>query len=311
MLDADSSRRLGKALETLQTLALVKRGMETGNMSVHRLIQNYFLRYLGGEGRQQSFIRASVTLYHLFPQRDAGKGQLYNVWERCSLWLQHVISLKDSYKLQRQQDSSFKACREFCELLVNCQRCARIRCLVVYGRALTLYLVLIRFLLEQHAFQDLEDMVAENQAALDTLTSEDRTYDMLASLPSHLGHMYIRLGQQRKALESALKSRDIRLEDPDGDSREVAWAESNIGQILVTSGSLEDGLKWHTMAKDTWTAYDQKQQPPSTSVPPLFPLNIARCLVYMGKLDEAEPIVTSALSQLLEARPLMFGAAAL
>ncbi|KAK3379097.1 hypothetical protein B0T24DRAFT_610704 [Lasiosphaeria ovina] len=286
---------LSKAIEELQIIALIRRDRDTRQLAVHRLIQTHFRQFMSENERQAAFARASALLYAAFPRRDATKAQMFDVWERCSLWVQHVIALKDGFKQERKRLPTFRGCREFCELLVTCQR----------------------FILEQHAFPELADMVQVNEIALSTLDPADQTYDLLSSLPSHLGQMQARLGKSREALDSATKSRAIRLRDPEAEPREVAWAEHNIAQVLTTFGPLDEALEWHQLGLGTWKAWASSQQgnvdggaAQIVTAPPVMKTGLGRCLVFMGRLEEARPYLESAYSDLMDTKPLNWAMAA-
>jgi len=110
-------------MEDLLSLALIKRDRHTRTFSIHRLIQTHFLRFMTPENRQKSFCDASVLMYNVFPKKpDNNKAMLYDVWDQCRLWLQHVLQLKNSFVMERRRDSVFHACTETCATWVQCQR---------------------------------------------------------------------------------------------------------------------------------------------------------------------------------------------
>ena len=114
--------------EELLALALIKRDGYNRVFSIHRLIAAQFRRFLNSKDLQKAFCEASILMYNAFPKRPkepgAARANLYNVWDRCQLWLQHVLQLKSSFMQERKRDPSFSACRETCETWVQCQRLA-------------------------------------------------------------------------------------------------------------------------------------------------------------------------------------------
>lgn len=116
--------------EELLALALVKRDRYDRVFSIHRLIAAQFRRFLNPKDRQKAFFEASILMYNAFPKRPKEPGvvraNLYNVWDRCQLWLQHVLQLKRSFTQEQKWDPSFSASREACETWVQCQRLVKI-----------------------------------------------------------------------------------------------------------------------------------------------------------------------------------------
>ena len=121
-----SSISLHTATEELLALALIKRDRYERVFSIHRLIATQFRRFLSPEARQRAFFEASILMYNVFPKRPkkagAARANLYNVWDTCQLWLQHVLQLKSSFMQERKRNPGFAACRETCETWVQCQR---------------------------------------------------------------------------------------------------------------------------------------------------------------------------------------------
>ena len=124
------NRSLGTATEDLLALALIKRDRYDRVFSIHRLIAEQFRRFLKPKDRQKAFFETSILMYNAFPKRPKKSGgaraNLYNVWDRCQLWLQHVLQLKRSFMQELKRDPSFSACRETCETWIQCQRLVKI-----------------------------------------------------------------------------------------------------------------------------------------------------------------------------------------
>ena len=112
--------------EELLALALIKRDRYSRSFSIHRLIATQFRRFLEPQKLQKAFHEASILMYNAFPKRpkEAGatRANLYNVWDKCQLWLQHVLQLKSRFLQERKRHPNFSACRETCETWVQCQR---------------------------------------------------------------------------------------------------------------------------------------------------------------------------------------------
>ena len=101
--------RFSEAIEDLLTLALIKRDKDSRTFSLHRLVQTSFKYFMTAEQRQQSFNDAAILVSHAFPRRDSTVAQLYLMWARCGLYLQHVLSLKDCFREERKSNPGFSA----------------------------------------------------------------------------------------------------------------------------------------------------------------------------------------------------------
>jgi tetratricopeptide (TPR) repeat protein len=159
------------------------------------------------------------------------------------------------------------------------------------------------YLLELHAFRELDDMIKANSIALETLPEEDRTIDLQASLPSHLGLMQVRIGEPLEALAAAKLSHDIRLRDVPLDHKELAWAESNIGNVFTSANDYETALEWYGKARDRWQACAKDQGLP-VDWPPVMKTNVGRCLIYAKDFKQARSLLVESLEQLKATVPL-------
>lgn len=123
---ANNNASLSANIEELLTLALIKRDRYDRVYSIHRLIAAQFRRFLSPKDRQKGFFEASILMYNAFPKKPkipgATRANLYNAWDKCQLWLQHVLQLKSIFIQERNQNPNFTACRETCEMWVQCQR---------------------------------------------------------------------------------------------------------------------------------------------------------------------------------------------
>lgn len=64
-----------------------------------------------------------MLMSNAFPKRDTASAQMYLVWKKCALLLQHVLSLKDCFRKEKEENPHFKATQLYCELNNACQRC--------------------------------------------------------------------------------------------------------------------------------------------------------------------------------------------
>lgn len=111
-----------EAMESLLTLALIKRDKVSRTFSLHRLVQTLFKNFMTPEQRQQAFNDATILVSKAFPRRDSNVAQLYLMWDRCAMYLQHVISLKDCFREEKESNPNFAALQTYCDLNNACQR---------------------------------------------------------------------------------------------------------------------------------------------------------------------------------------------
>lgn len=91
-------------------------------MSVHRIVQTQFRYFLSLEQRQQSFNDAVEVVFNVLPMNEGESGQLYEVWELCNKYTQHILHLRDCFLEQKNASKTFKATWKFCGLLNFAQR---------------------------------------------------------------------------------------------------------------------------------------------------------------------------------------------
>ncbi len=160
-----------------------------------------------------------------------------------------------------------------------------------------------RYLLEQHAFHELKRLCDINERAILSLKGEEKLWDMLSSIPSYLGQLYLRSGFHRKGLNCLQRSLEIRMQDIDGDQMEVSWSEHNLGEAYVTMMELDKAQEWFERAAATWKRWADSASPSDSPRRPSSPfqkMSIATCLLYMGRLDEARSTLQSPRQEYME-----------
>lgn len=85
------------------------------------MVQTQFKCFLSLEQQQRAFNNAVSIVYNAFPRQDDTKGQMYETWQICNEYLQHVLNLRDCVG-EMTSIPKFKFPWEFCELLIQCQR---------------------------------------------------------------------------------------------------------------------------------------------------------------------------------------------
>lgn len=85
-------------------------------------MQTQFKYFMTSEKRQRSFNDAVLLVANVFPTEDTKAGQMYERWDACNRYIQHAISLKDSFLEEQNNSKEFKPSWQFCDLLNRCQR---------------------------------------------------------------------------------------------------------------------------------------------------------------------------------------------
>ncbi|KAM5347078.1 hypothetical protein ACJ41O_010083 [Fusarium nematophilum] len=273
--------------EELLALALIKRDRYDRVFSIHRLIVAQFHRFLNPEGRQKAFVEASILMYNAFPKRPkktgAARANLYNVWDKCQLWLQHMLQLKSGFMQERKRNPSFSACRETCETWVQCQR----------------------YLLETQNWRELEDLVTVNKIAMATLPEPDKEIYLLSSTEIHVASMWAFRGQFKMALESLLTAHSLKLTESPIDLQNICWIEDNLASIYGCLGDFDTAIAWIERSRASWKRWSESAGV-EFKCPPLLKLTHGRILAHGGRLDEARVQLTEAIDGLLSAEPFVW-----
>ncbi|KAJ6158982.1 hypothetical protein N7485_011808 [Penicillium canescens] len=286
-----NSDLLSANTEELLTLALIKRDRYDRVFSIHRLVAAQFHRFLSPKDRQKAFFEASILMYNAFPKKPKGPGttraNLYNVWDKCQLWLQHVLQLKSTFMHERKRDPTFSACRETCETWVQCQR----------------------YLLETQNWRELEDLVTVNRIAMATVPEPDKEIYLLSSTEIHVATMWAFRGRFKMALESLLKAHNLKMAESPIDLQNICWIEDNLATIYACLGEFDTAIEWSERSRATWMHWSD-----STGVefkcPPLLKLTHGRILAHGGLLNEARVQLFEAIDGLLSAEPFVWAPAA-
>lgn len=120
--NSGSFNRLSEAIAALAALGLIKRDIDTGTLSVHRMVQTQFKYFMTPEQRLQCFNDAVCLVSDHFPTEDSKAGQMYDMWEACNRYAQHVVSLQDCFQEEQRLSKAFRASWQFCDLLCRSQR---------------------------------------------------------------------------------------------------------------------------------------------------------------------------------------------
>ncbi|EKJ79604.1 hypothetical protein FPSE_00289 [Fusarium pseudograminearum CS3096] len=273
-----------ETIEDLLETSLIKRNRNTRAFSIHRMVQTQFRYFLKPSELFDSFEDAVKLVYHQYPKMGEKKGQLYDEWSRCDALLQHVISLKDCFREIRNSDKKFKAIWEFCELLRECQR----------------------YLYESNAFKDLEDMCKVNLVAVETLEDQQKINELLPHIYSHQANMYEGLGQAKEAIELNKKALEIRLREDPVKHVLCYGLEANLGYTHNTAGDHKLAMNWFEKARSRWLTHVAEDDDHG-AYPPVLKKNIARCLLYLGDLQDARILLEASIEEFKNSKPFNWG----
>ncbi|KAK2601555.1 hypothetical protein QQS21_004873 [Conoideocrella luteorostrata] len=217
---------LSDVIDDLMTLALIKREKSNRALSLHRLVQAQFRYFVSPSDNQRFFDQTTYLLFQAFPQSGAKKGQLYDRWDECQLYLQHVQSLKNQYKESLGTPDPLLPSLRFCRLLKS----------------------LSRFLLESASYLEVEDVLEVARSALERLQPDENDKELYADLCASSGLVSAHRGLftlSRRWQEHAHK---IRSEADPLDRLELSWTEVNMGNLDASTNRNQDSLDWQIKA---------------------------------------------------------------
>ncbi|MCJ1385774.1 hypothetical protein MMC17_008898 [Xylographa soralifera] len=267
-----------EVLEDLLVLALVKRDKETRTLSVHRLVQMQFKYFMGPTDQQQAFYNTTLLLANAFPKDDSIKGQLYDRWEQCRLYLQHVLSLKNICKGDQLATEGIKPNPEFCELLNSCAR----------------------YLIETASYEELTDVVKTSLSAFNSLESSRKDQSQLAIIYNQNALSYAHKGDFELGEKFLRYANDIIAMATPINLEQLSWNESNLGNVTAAAKKYEQALEWQVKAENTRRRAGGHDNMIRASA--VMNQNMGRSLYLLGRFEEAHARLKTALQQLSESQ---------
>ncbi|KAJ8131316.1 hypothetical protein O1611_g2307 [Lasiodiplodia mahajangana] len=273
-----------EVIERLLDASLIKRNRTTRAFSIHRMVQIQFIYLLDQSQLQRRFEDAVSIIYQQFPRMTDENGQLYAEWTQCNALLQHVISLKESFRACHNSNKNFKAPLQFCELLKDCQR----------------------YLYESNAFDELDDMCDVNLVAVETLDDKGKINALLPHIYSQQANMHEGLGNAEKSIELNKKGYQIRLNENPINQVLCYGFESNIGYTYNTANKHQDAMEWFEKARNRWIEFVDENGN-QDSYPAILKKNMARCFFYMDDLPKARSLLDTAIAEFQAEKPFNWG----
>ncbi|KAF1844988.1 Tetratricopeptide-like helical [Cucurbitaria berberidis CBS 394.84] len=269
------------AVHELLNLTLIKRDRESRALSVHRLVQMSFRYFMTPDQREGSFNNAVSLVSKAFPRRGPDVAQSYLVWSQCSMYVPHVLSLKDAFRQARKSNPKFTGTQVYCDLNNQCQQ----------------------HLLEVNQCGALEDLIGVTEMALSTLPEEQQTPGLQCPLLSQSGQLLIRLGKPAEGVSRLRQSYDIQSHEQPSNFRDLAWAAGDVANGMGTLNEFPEAIRWHERARHHWFCGPNDQTSERGHWPAYMERNLAVALVWSGLLDQAREIATSALHQIESTDP--------
>ncbi|KAH8729311.1 NB-ARC and TPR domain protein [Ilyonectria robusta] len=272
-----------REMDILMTLGLVKRNKEKRAYSIHRLVQTSFKHYMSAEDRQKSFNDATILVSAVFPRKDAEFAQMYHEWITCSLYLPHVLSLKDSFRKEKEASPTFSALPLYCRLNNACQR----------------------YLIETSGYNDLFDLLDVNAMAIATTPPQPLSIqiDLEGELASHKGQALARVGRVEDGVMQLRESYEIFAKDQPRNLREEAWCAENLADGIASANNFLDAISFQEKARDHWLDWAKDNGENRTEWPAILKWGMGTNLIWGGQNYRARDILTQGLGQLEAAKP--------
>ncbi|KAI0100214.1 NB-ARC and TPR domain protein [Nemania sp. FL0031] len=270
-------------MEILMTLALVKRNKEKRAFSVHRLVQSTFKDFMTPEAQQQRFNDATLLVSAAFPRKDAEFAQMYNMWERCSIYLPHVLSLRDSFRQASKTNPKFSALMEYCALNNACQR----------------------YLIETNGYNDLLDLVEVNAMAILTIPTQPQSIqiDLEGSLASHRGQALARVGRAEEGVKYLRSAYEIFANDQPRNLREEAWCAENLADGMASMNNFHEAMIFQEKARNHWLDWAKDNSDDKTEWPAILKWGMGTNMIWAGMNSQSKEVLTQGLAQLEAASP--------
>ena len=243
------------AEEALLQVALINKNIDTGDLSIHRLVQAAVTRRLSGGERSKCFAAVVEILTWGFPDtwsEDVGhQHQSWETSEKCLPHVLHLVKQKEQYHLAPVDPEVFA------QLILRC-------CWYLYEREC--YDTALRLI----------DESLSNFGNKETLA--------FSSAVELQGLIYMDMNFQDKALDSFTRVMDIRIQLLNPDDGFIAASLTTLGIVHTELGNLDEAFAFHQKAIDIRLRTKSDRIGNSYS-------NMSSLLLRMEKVDEAEEML--------------------
>ncbi|KAI0113745.1 P-loop containing nucleoside triphosphate hydrolase protein [Nemania sp. FL0031] len=244
-------------LENLTALALIKSDKQKRELSVHRVVQAQFINFMSASGNQQAFWNATKLLFNVFPRSGGRMGQLYVHWDRCRLYLQHVLALAGHYKESNKTTN-------------DNARDKRLKA--------NLYLI------EQVALEELDYLSDLAIQAYATLEESEQDLYVDGLIHNQKGFSEYLRGNFELTKKHWRLGFDLHEKISPPDHRAVAWRSYNMGLVTAATEDYEGAVEWFMYAERRWTESGDETQ----SCVACIRGQRAQALTFLRRFDEAK-----------------------
>ena len=140
-----------------------------------------------------------------------------------------------------------------------------------------------RYLLESFSVEDLEVTCKVNMTAVKLLDPGPEREDLRGTILPHLGQMAECLAQGTRAVRLHEEEYDLRLQDPAKNRKLPSYTSSDLGCSTDTANDHTSALEWFDKSSEWWGS--------ESGVGPQILMNKARCLIYLGRYEEARELL--------------------
>jgi tetratricopeptide (TPR) repeat protein len=157
-------------------------------------------------------------------------------------------------------------------------------------------LTAIRYLYEINALEELEDLCEANLMAADTLGDHGHATDIKASTLSHQASLYESIGQVERAIDLNMRGYNMRLAERPRKGGLLGGFEQNLAYNHNTANKHEVALTWFEKSRETWITWNVSEGR-QEDWPTVTKKNTARCLVYLGRYNEAQTLLDTSIKE--------------
>jgi tetratricopeptide (TPR) repeat protein len=266
--------RYHDAIESLLTIALVRRHTGAKILSLHRLVQTQFRFGLKPPGNQEAFDNASKLLDSVFPSRPRKSHQMYSVWPICQTYLQHVLSLMENYREESSGPNKLRPSEQFLHLLINCAR----------------------YLVETQAHVELGAVLDVATSAFEAWEDGPNNLVMLADILRNVSTMWLERGDAALCEDSMRRSIDLYHRCGDPDPYLLLAPYNHMGNVASQAQNYEESLEWlEKTEKLTRGLVDDGMKRIA-----LGSQNRGRTLCLLGRVVEGQKKLETAIKEYIE-----------
>ncbi|KAH6658972.1 P-loop containing nucleoside triphosphate hydrolase protein [Truncatella angustata] len=261
----DSTRKLTQQKAGILHSSLMDQNSATKTLSMHRLVQAACQHRMEPENRQKAFEMALSFLHHMWPVAPRNNRHRPDLWPSQARLLPHVLSLCRFYADSQEDTVQLSGTIEFAELLYNASW-------YNYERGTFEHLEPLLHAAEHYCLrhENCEVVLADIYGAKASVATETNRQD--AALQN--------FQLQYEFLNQAIKKNVIQLPNI-----RFCFALGGMGNGTQGMGQYKDAEQWYRKCYNAYEGLDGDRK--------IYGGNLAFCLIWQGKLDEAQEVLNS------------------